>query len=415
MTSESTYSDTGPAADEGYEPQGELGINAQFELALANLPLQTAPDLDDTCLLHGQRVGENEVVVILSQLALRQIAAHSKSNLDYEVGGAMLGRAFRSNGQAYVEVRAAIPAVTNDHGPVHFTFTADAWSQLHKDRSENYPDLDIIGWFHTHPDLGVFYSSDDVVVHSAAFTLPWHVGMVIDPIRRETAFFGWNAGALVPYAGFYEQRDVQPYSLLDWQVVHTDVWDHPYEYREQENRDHAPSRVYLPPSNNVNLPALKTYAAFALGGLGLLLSFFLLVGWVLPLTHEVDRLQNMVIVLADEALAESNAAYCPDPALRILAPLTGSRVPSGSQVEVMGTAMIADAAGYQINVRPAEGSNWILVDKERSRGTKLGQLAVWDTESAAVGDYEMRLTAVDKNHIRLSGSPPCAIAIELTP
>jgi len=45
----------------------------------------------------------------------------------------------------------------------------------------------------------------------------------------------------------------------------------------------------------------------------------------------------------------------------------------------------------------------------------LGQLAVWDTESVPVGDYEMRLTAVDENHIRLSGSPPCAIAIELTP
>jgi proteasome lid subunit RPN8/RPN11 len=304
--------------------------------------------------------------------------------------------------------------VTEDHGPLHFTFTADAWSQLHRDRSENYPNLDIVGWFHTHPDLGVFYSSDDVVVHSAAFTLPWHVGMVIDPIRKETGFFGWNVGLLVPFAGFYELHDVQPYSLLDWKIVHTAVWDHPYEYGQQEIRERGSSTVYLPPSNNVNLPALKSYVGFTLGALGLLLSFFLLVGLVLPLTREVDRLQNMVIVLADTALAESNAAYCPDPTLRILAPLTGSRVPAGSAVEVMGTAMIADAAGYEVNVRPAEGASWILVD-ERRRGTKLDQLAVWDTESAPVGDYEMRLTAVDGNHIRLSGSPPCAIAIELTP
>jgi proteasome lid subunit RPN8/RPN11 len=414
MTSESTYSETGHSSEKGYEPQAELGINAQAELALTNLPIRTAPDLDETCLLHGQMVGEGEVVVILSQLALRQIAAHSNSNLDYEVGGALLGRAFRNNGQVYLEVRAAMPAVTKDHGPVHFTFTADAWSQLHRDRSENYPNLDIVGWFHTHPDLGVFYSSDDVVVHSAAFTLPWHVGMVIDPLRKETGFFGWNMGSLVPIAGFYELHDVQPYSLLDWKVVHTAVWDHPYEYGQQEIRERGSSTVYLPPSDNVNLPALKSYAGFAVGALGLLLSFFLLVGLVMPLTREVDRLQNMVIVLADTALAESNAAYCPDPTLRILAPLIGSRVPVGSTVEVMGTAMIADAAGYQVNVRPAEGASWFLVD-ERRKGTKLGQLAVWDTESTPVGDYEMRLTAVDGNHIRLSGSPPCAIAIELTP
>ena len=414
MTSASTYSESEQSADKGSEAQRGLGINAQSELALANLPTRPAPELEETCLLHGKAVGEGDVVIILSQLALRQIAAHSTSDLDYEVGGAMLGRAFRNNGRVYVEVRAAIPAVTKDHGPVHFTFTADAWAQLHKDRSENYPDLDILGWFHTHPDLGVFYSSDDVVVHSAAFTLPWHVGMVIDPLRKETGFFGWNAGSLAPIAGFYEQTDVQPSSLLKWQMVRTAVWDYPYEAGLEDSGDHVPSTVYLPPSNNVNLPALKSYTGFALGALGLLLSFFLVVGWVLPLTQEVDRLQNMVIVLADTALAESNAAYCPDPALRILSPLTGSRVTAGSEVELLGSTMIADAAGYQVNVRPAESANWMLVDEHR-QGTKLGQLAVWDTELAPAGDYEIRLTAVDGNHIRLSGSPPCAIAIEITP
>ncbi len=414
MTSASTYSESGQEPEQGNEGQRELGVNAQFELALANLPVRSAPDLDETCLLHGQDAAGEDVVIVLSQLALRQISAHSNSNLDYEVGGAILGRAFRSNGQAFVEVRAAIPAVTADHGPVHFTFTADAWSQLHKDRNENYPDLDIVGWFHTHPDLGVFYSSDDVVVHSAAFTLPWHIGMVIDPIRKEAGFFGWKEGVLEAFAGFYEMHDVQPYSLLDWQMVRTAVWDHPYAYRYQESGEQNSSTVYLPPSNNVNLPAVRSYAGFALGALGLLLSFFLLVGVVLPLTREVDKLQNMVIVLAGTALADSNAAYCPDPALRVLAPLTGSRFPSGSAIELMGTAMIADAAGYQVNVRPADGASWILIN-ERRKGIKLGELGIWDTESLPAGDYEIRLTAVDGNHIRLPGSPPCAIAIELTP
>ena len=77
----------------------------------------------------------------------------------------------------------------------------------------------------------------------------------------------------------------------------------------------------------------------------------------------------MVIVLADKALADSNAAYCPDPALRVLAPLTGSRFPSGSAIELMGTAMIADAAGYQVNVRPAEGASWILINERRKGQT----------------------------------------------
>ena len=190
----------------------------------------------------------------------------------------MLGRAFRSNGQAYVEVRAAIPAVTKDHGPVHFTFTADAWSQLHKDRSENYPDLDIVGWFHTHPDLGVFYSSDDVVVHSAAFTLPWHMGMVVDPIRKEAGFFGWKEGVL----------ERLPVFMKCMMCSHIPCWTGRWCARPcgiilmiigtKNPGEQNSSTVYLPPSNNVNLPAVRSYAGFALGALGLLLSFFLLVG-----------------------------------------------------------------------------------------------------------------------------------------
>jgi proteasome lid subunit RPN8/RPN11 len=312
----------------------------------------------------------------------------------------------------YLEVHAAIPAVSEDHGPVHFTFTADAWSRLHQDRTEYFPDLDIVGWFHTHPDLGVFYSSDDVVVHSAAFTLPWHVGLVVDPIRKEAGFFGWNADKLAPISGFYEMRDLQPYSSLEWQVVRSQIWDHPYDQRETQ--DPTSSMVYLPPNKSLTLPALKPFTGFALAAIGLLLSFFLLVAWVLPLTREVDRLQNMVIVLADTALAESNAALCPDPQLRILAPLTGKRAPVGAPIEVMGTAMLDEADRYQVNVRRAESARWTLVDTLR-KGTKLGQLATWDTVEAAAGDYEMRLTAVDSNNIRLSGSPPCAIAIKLIP
>lgn len=408
MTSASTYSDAEETAQggHGYQlPPDQLD-------ALNSLPGLKPPVLDEECLFHGRLEKGDNVNVILSQIAIRHIAAHSYSNLQCEVGGALLGRAYQSNGRVYVDVRAAIPAVTADQGPVHFTFTADAWSQLHRDRAEAYPDLDIVGWFHTHPDLGVFYSSDDVVVHSAAFTQPWHVGMVVDPVRKETSYFGWHEGQLIAKSGFYELLDLQPYSLLEWQVVRTAVWDHSYDF--PESGEPISSMVYLPPNNRPMLPVLKPYLGFIVGALGLLLSLFLLIAWVMPLTREVDRLQNMVIVLADSAMADSNAAACPDPRLRILTPLTGQRFESGATIEVMGTTMINDAANFQVNVRPNSADSWVLVGSDR-KGTKLGTLANWDTTLAPVGLYEMRLTAVDNNNIRLSGSPPCAIVVELSP
>ena len=410
MTSASTFSEQEPIPDHEAEP-GTPAAAWTSDVGVEALPERKAPVLAEECILHGKAPSAGEVTVIVSQLALKQVAMHSRSNLDCEVGGVLLGHAYRANGRVYLDVRAAIPAVTADHGPIHFTFTADAWAQLHKDRTQRYPELDIVGWFHTHPDLGVFYSSDDVVVHSAAFTLPWHVGMVVDPLRGETSFFGWKQGSLVAYPGFYEHTDLQPESLLEWRMVPTAVWDHPYEPSEVPR--YGSSRVYLPATGTPALPPLKMYIGYGLAALGLLLSIIILLAWVLPLTREVDRLQDMVIVLADSALADSNAALCPDPRLRILSPLDTQFIPAGSSVEVMGTAMIPDVSRYQIDVRPGGGNvRWTPVDSFRG-STRLGELTTLNTESWPPGTYEVRLQAVDNNNIRLPGSPNCAISLDL--
>jgi proteasome lid subunit RPN8/RPN11 len=381
---------------------------------LEGLPVRRPPALDEITVLHGRTPGGDEVTVILSQLALKQIAAHGASQKYYEVGGALLGRAYRWQDRAYVDVLAALPAVSDDHGPVHFTFTADAWSQLHKDREGRFPDLDIVGWFHTHPDLGVFYSSDDVVVHSAAFTQPWHVGMVVDPLRKETSFFGWQQGRLTPISGFYERLDLGPESIMVWRATETAVWDHPYGATDETQTQAAPSSVYLPPNALPVLPALKPYLGYMLGALGLLLSVIMLLGWVLPLTREVDRLQNTVVVLADTALADSNAALCPDMRLRLLSPLTGQGVVAGEVLDITGTAMYPDTARYQVDVRPGSSQAWTMIGRHRG-DLKLGKIASWNTTAVAPGVYEMRLSAVDSNNIRLSGSPDCIIALQVNP
>lgn len=414
MTSASTYSEQGSAANHDSEVPSSpplAGVQA--------LPEQQPPGLEEECLLHGQEPpddtlsGDEALIVFISQLALKQVSTHSNSNLECEVGGVLLGRAYQYGPDIYLDVQAAIPAVTADHGPVHFTFTADAWSQLHKDRAARYPELDIVGWFHTHPNLGVFYSSDDVVVHKAAFTMPWHIGMVVDPLRKEMALFGWKEEKLVPYPGFYERMELQPSSVLEWEVVPTAVWDHPYEYPRGE--EYARSGVYLPANSPPAMPALKSSIAYGIAGLALLLSLLMLFGWVLPLTQEVDRLQNTVIVLADSALADSNAGLCPDPRLRILAPLATQQIPTGSLVEVTGTAMLPDVAHYQVDMRPAAvEERWTTVGSHRG-ATKLDALALWDTETWPPGAYELRLVAVDNNNIMLQGSPPCAINVELIP
>lgn len=374
-----------------------------------NLPVQQPP-LSDKCWLHREQPVANQPYVIISQTALQQINAHSSSNLRSELGGALLGKAYRHEDKTFVEIQAALPAVSPDHGPIHFTFGADTWSQLHRDREEHYPHLDIVGWFHTHPALGVFYSSDDVVVHSAAFTLPWHVGIVVDPVSKEVGFFGWINGQLAPFSGCYELLDQFADSMMPWRVVRTAVW---YDGSYEPESEH-PGSVYMPGNQFPSVLGVSPRLSLIVGTFGVLLSLIMLLGWVVPLSLQVGQMQNIVLTMSDSALATSNALTCPDPRLRILTPLTGATYTQGDKVVMLGSANYPDAARYQLEIRPSGTENWAQLSTKKW-DTTIGQLGQWDTTNYQPGTYELRLKAVDRNNVRLSQTATCQINLTVQP
>ena len=278
MTSESTFSEAASVEDKNQTQLEPTPLEGSAHPTNVEIPGGNKQ------VLHGIEPAKNQVKVVLSQLALRQIEGHSVSDLRRELGGVLLGHATQSTLTIRVHVAAAIPIQSDDHGPVHFTFNADAWAQLHLDRAERYPQLDVVGWYHTHPDLGVFYSADDIVVHSAAFVLPWQVGLVLDPVRNEMCLVGWNekeatsqARDLVGLPGYYEQLDQQNSSVVSWHFTRASIWRQggylPREYQSGE--------VYAPSSDWPSLPVISPWWGVILGGLSLLISLLLLLERIL--------------------------------------------------------------------------------------------------------------------------------------
>lgn len=270
MTSTSRFSSTG-AVQEQHLP-GHRANLVEDHSVWERVPRQMPAASGDEVHLHGDFPTQKQVRVIISQQALVTIDAHAHSDLLREVGGALLGRVVRYQAQTFVEVLAAVVAETADHGPVHFTFTADTWSAINRAREREYRDLEVVGWFHTHPDLGVFYSSDDVVVHAAAFTLPWQVGLVVDPIRQEACFFGWEHTAagleVLPIAGFYEWLDAQTTCVIEWDVTH----QHHFSASLRGS-----SQVQIFPVPTISLPPISPWWGVALGGMSLVIALFLLI------------------------------------------------------------------------------------------------------------------------------------------
>lgn len=270
MTSASTFSSEPDTVTES--PDAPMGLHVPSgprldQAALDSLPQAMPAAFSGDVVLHGEFPQQKQVRVILAQNAIQQIQTHTISDMDREVGGALLGHVCRHQAQTFVEILAAMPAPSSDHGPVHFTFTADTWAHINHAREAEYPDLDIVGWFHTHPDLGVFYSADDVVVHSAAFTLPWQVGLVVDPLRQEACFFGWEIAShgkqILPITGFYEWLDQKPGSLVGWQITN-------------EPFTETSSRVMLAQHVGPGLPPISPWWGVFLGSLSLIISLALL-------------------------------------------------------------------------------------------------------------------------------------------
>jgi proteasome lid subunit RPN8/RPN11 len=52
--------------------------------------------------------------------------------------------------------------------------------------------LSILGWYHTHPKLGIFLSGTDRDTMSLQFNDPFSIALVVDPIRDTWGFFGWD-------------------------------------------------------------------------------------------------------------------------------------------------------------------------------------------------------------------------------
>jgi proteasome lid subunit RPN8/RPN11 len=158
----------------------------------------------------------------MTQDTYRGIYDHSCSDVSHEVGGMLIGRVMQtSSGKTYIMIEAQLPAHHVEHSSVHLTFTSDTLTELLARRDDEYPDRQVIGWYHTHPGLSVFMSSHDVWLHKNFFPEPWHVALVVDPIAENAGFFHYANGPhryLHPqaYVGFYELCGENP-RIVTWE------------------------------------------------------------------------------------------------------------------------------------------------------------------------------------------------------
>jgi proteasome lid subunit RPN8/RPN11 len=153
--------------------------------------------LADFCLQHGlpektaQQV--DSTLAFIEEQALDALHDFLGHDTGREHGGILAGRPYFDPQQRcyFSVVHAAIPARETEGSPVHLQFTPQSWDWISGILEESFPDLVVVGWYHSHPGLGVFMSSTDQATQQAFFNHPWNLSVVVDPLAKHS---GWFAG-----------------------------------------------------------------------------------------------------------------------------------------------------------------------------------------------------------------------------
>ena len=135
------------------------------------------------------RRGSDSPLVVLASEAGRAAWDHVVRS-PLERGGLLLGEPLVERvGDAEplaVFLRAAVPGLDDDATEYSLRLNAGVWDAA---RAALAPGEVVVGWFHSHPDIGAFFSGTDRRTQAGFFGHPFSVGWVIDPVRREQAWF----------------------------------------------------------------------------------------------------------------------------------------------------------------------------------------------------------------------------------
>ncbi len=151
---------------------------------------------------------DNKKVIYVNPFAKHQLFEHigwgnNESTINkVEQGGLLLGNVYYDKNKdiQYALVERIVMGLSAKSNSVHLEMDHNTWSEMISQVDEileeqNNEHLNIIGWYHTHPNhLEVFMSPTDKNTQASFFNQDWHYSIVLNPHRKiYKAFNGKNA------------------------------------------------------------------------------------------------------------------------------------------------------------------------------------------------------------------------------
>ena len=130
-----------------------------------------------------------------SDQMMKKIEDHCFSETQVEVGGFLVG--YLDGDTAHVT--NVFPAKHAVGASTQLTFTHDSWNAIYEQLEKEPQGSSLIGWFHSHPNFGVFLSDHDKFIQANFFKQDGQITIVVDPIRGRRGWFFSESGKIRTY------------------------------------------------------------------------------------------------------------------------------------------------------------------------------------------------------------------------
>ena len=127
--------------------------------------------------------------LFIPEFVISLMTDHADAGLDSdrEIMGLMIGRFYKDENGVYAVVdRPVSSKLISDKFSVRFDDSSieELFDSLEMDDGES-----IVGWYHSHLDIGCFMSPTDIATQNGLFGGECGFALVIDPVRKEIKVF----------------------------------------------------------------------------------------------------------------------------------------------------------------------------------------------------------------------------------
>lgn len=153
----------------------------------------------------GKNENSDKVKIYITNKILVDIDEYLNNDTSVETGGVLCGK-IKDNGEIFIS--DFIKAEYTEATLVSLTFTHKTWEAINSVMETKSKDLQIIGWFHSHPGHTVFMSGYDEFIQNNFFDKDFMVSYIFDPIKNERGFFVTENKSIRRLGGYYLTKEI---------------------------------------------------------------------------------------------------------------------------------------------------------------------------------------------------------------